>query len=336
LTYSFLPNKNTAVDLSLKFRTQLKESFIEMLQQLEQFRPDIFKPIVTEYFYNLQVASFTGFHSFLYHLTIKLAEQSKFDEIARIMLEFSRGKYESLPRFASSHSIESDFFRVILDQIRLGTTHQEITLYPIDSEIESAVAKVSDVGVRRLEVAYPELAAENAAMVRSILFFDSAGATDERALSFTGDKLQSLILVNGTIEPTWIFFLDKLVHEAAHTYLYAINLSEELVLNTREPKFSSPLRRDDRDMMGIYHATFVIQRLILAFSKILSYGDLTAEDESEVKNLLRYYFSRVDSGYQTVLEHGKLSSLARRLITEGQDCVQELSASFEASPPFVA
>ncbi|WP_321872031.1 aKG-HExxH-type peptide beta-hydroxylase [Paraburkholderia tropica] len=326
MTYSFMPDINVSKELSEKVRIRLKDAYVDMLGQLSDYKPDIFSDAVTEYFYALDAEKFGGLHCFLYHYSISLAGDSHFDEIARLMRQFSDGRYDSLPRYLSAAAVDGRLLREILDQIKLGTTHDQIRLEPLDTALEAELVAIAEHGVARLVRAAPELATENALMVKSILFFDSVGDTSERALSFTGDKLQSMVLINGTHENNWIFVLDKIVHEAAHTYLYGINLDEEMVLNTREFKYASPLRRDERDMLGIYHATFVIQRLILAFTRILDVGGLLSEEEDVIQALLRYYFSRVDDGYRTALEHGILSPLARKLIDEGNEEVSRASA----------
>jgi hypothetical protein len=56
-------------------------------------------------------------------------------------------------------------------------------------------------------------------------------------------------------------YLDKIVHEASHLFVYALNIADELVLNPYDQRFQSPFRQDTRPMIGIYHATFVAARL---------------------------------------------------------------------------
>lgn len=327
MTYGFLPNKQVAIDLRYAFRSRLKESYVDMLEQLSGCAPRVFSDDLISRFIQMDAAMYGGLHCFLYHYSIKLAEQSSFNEIARLINVVTSEKYDDLPRFLPSQSLDKALLREILDQIKLGTTHEAISLVPVSAELERDAARVLEKGIDQLRLAYPELASENDIFVGSVIFFESAGQTNERALSFTGDKLQSLILINAEIERNWIFLLDKLIHEAAHTYLYAINLHEEMVRNPPESKFSSPLRRDERTMLGIYHATFVIQRLILAFTRILEAGHPSEEDRTKIAELLVYYHSRLDVGFATVMEHGDLSDIARRLLTEGQEYANQLRSS---------
>ena len=67
------------------------------------------------------------------------------------------------------------------------------------------------------------------------------------------------------------------------------------------------------------HATFVIQRLIYAFSEMLEKAQLTRSERTEIERLVDHYGERVDAGYEVVLEKGNISPLARRLLDEGQE-----------------
>jgi len=241
-----------------------------------------------------------------------------------LLRELLRGGYSSLPRFVRSSLIDPSLMSGIFGQVTMGTTYKAIQLSRMEPSAEPAVFELIATGEEKLSLVYPELVDEIDALVHTIILFKSEGDTNERALSLTGNRLQSMILINGKFDPSWIFLLDKLVHEAAHAYLFAINLQEELVLNTEGAIYASPLRKDLRDMNAIYHATFVIQRLILAFSRIAAQGDLSDEDRVAVEALLRYYHTRLDGGYDLVMQQGRLSPLAVRLLSEGQETAKSL------------
>ncbi|MCR1767316.1 hypothetical protein B7760_03934 [Burkholderia glumae] len=326
MSYPFLPVLSVASSLSKGFKSQLKSAYDDLLEQLVGYAPDLFSGGIQGYFSALDPIQFNGFHSFAYHYVIRLAEQNKLTEASRLLTVIARDRYETLPRFAPASGIDRDLLREVLAEISGGTSYSEIVLQPLSREREQLAERAMRHGMKILESAYADLAAEIEILVGSIVFFESAGATSERALSLTGDKLQSMALVNGEIDVSWIFLLDKLVHEAAHTYLYGINLREELVHNGPDVKYASPLRRDDRDMLAIYHATFVIQRLIVAFSQILDRAELSNEDRSTIRELLALYGSRLDAGFLTIERHGALSDVAWDLIREGQEHAKSLAS----------
>ncbi|RQU99795.1 HEXXH motif domain-containing protein [Burkholderia cenocepacia] len=325
MTYPFLPVPSVASSLSMGFKSQLKSAYGDLLEQLSAHAPALFPDSVHAYFAALQPAGFNGFHSFTYHYVIRLAEQNRLPDASRLLMVMARDRYETLPRFAPASRIDRELLREVLDEISGGTSYTEIVLRPLPRDKEQRAERAMTRGVRVLEAVYPELAAEIEILVGSVVFFESTGATNERALSLTGDKLQSMILVNGEIDVSWIFLLDKLIHEAAHTYLYGINLREELVHNSPEAKYASPLRRDDRDMLAIYHATFVIQRLLVAFTRIFERAELLGADRATIQEMLALYRARLDAGFSTIERHGDLSDVARGLINEGQDYAKSLA-----------
>ncbi|ASA57966.1 aKG-HExxH-type peptide beta-hydroxylase [Vibrio gazogenes] len=120
---------------------------------------------------------------------------------------------------------------------------------------------------------------------------------------------------------SWIFLLDKYIREGAHSLLFALNLTEELFYNSDEERYSSPLRKDPRPLPGIYHATFVIQRLIYAFKDILKSPHISMSDVETIKKLLSFYLERVNDGYNTVMKYGKLSPIAKDIIQQGQSII---------------
>ncbi|MEX3957873.1 HEXXH motif-containing putative peptide modification protein [Trinickia sp. EG282A] len=335
MKYEFLPNQDVTTDLHQCFKRQLKESYVDMLVQLNSHDHRLFSDPLIEFFHDIDASRFNGFHCFVYHYSIELAEKSNFQEAARLVKLVASEAYQCLPKFVASGAIDASLLSVIFDQVKKGTTHSHIALTRVNQETELIVSRQAAQGIEKLTEVHPQLASHVDTLVESILFFDSAGPTNERALSLTCDRFQSLILINGTIDPGWVFLIDKIIHEAAHTYLYAINLREELVLNTEGSVHASPLRKDARDMVGIYHATFVIQRLIVGLTHLLGHASLTDADRSEIIALLRTYHSSVDDGFATVKKHGLLSPIARELIESGQDLVKSLQrprAVVDASP----
>jgi len=327
MDYKFLPNLDVALDLQKSFKFQLKSSYMEMLEQLHAHDARIFPYSLVTAIASITPSELNGFHNFVYHYGINLMEESNFLETARLIQVLVNEKYSNLPKFVPGKSIDQALMTAIFKGTSTGTTHKAIRLYPVDRDVEETAISQIKVGTDKLNAVYPEIISEINILVDSVLFFDSGGETSERALSLTGNRFQSLILVNGTIDPNWVFLLDKIVHEAAHCYLFAINLREEMITNTEGARYVSPLRRDARDMMALYHATFVIQRLILAFTYLLENGVLNDAERQKIIKTVRFYHSRLDAGFDTVMQHGKLSAIARDLIREGQDFAHSLRSS---------
>lgn len=319
MEFSFIPSREVATALQTSFRQQLKASYIDMLEQLRGAGVEGISEITIDALMAVPASGMNGLFSFVYHRSIELLEESRFAEVGKLFDLLVEGRYDTLPKFLPADRIDAALFSDILSGISKGTTHKEIRLWAVEPRLEGHAAERIKSGMEKLYKALPDLAFEIDTLVGSVMFFESGGDTTERATSLTGNTFQSLILINAVMEPDWIFLLDKFIHEAAHTYLFAMNRQEELVTNTDGPCYQSPLRRDARDMAAIYHATFVIHRLIYAFNNILKKVRIEESDSKKISRLIEYYQSRLDSGFDTVMEHGELSPLGVRLIREGQD-----------------
>ena len=63
-------------------------------------------------------------------------------------------------------------------------------------------------------------------------------------------------------------YIEHVVHEAAHTLLYAHWTQDPLFKNHTKNLYLTPFRRDSRPLSAIYHAAFVLARTIYVFDKI--------------------------------------------------------------------
>ena len=69
------------------------------------------------------------------------------------------------------------------------------------------------------------------------------------------------------------YWIEHIVHEVSHLRLHAMFFQEKFVLNSNdECKFKAPIRDDLRPMFGVFHATFVLARMIRTFKKLSFQG----------------------------------------------------------------
>ncbi|MFO9752127.1 HEXXH motif-containing putative peptide modification protein [Legionella pneumophila serogroup 1] len=65
------------------------------------------------------------------------------------------------------------------------------------------------------------------------------------------------------------YWIEHIVHEVSHLRLHAMFFQEKFILNPDdEYKFRAPIRDDLRPMLGVFHATFVLARMIRVFKKL--------------------------------------------------------------------
>lgn len=67
------------------------------------------------------------------------------------------------------------------------------------------------------------------------------------------------------------YWIEHIVHEVSHLKLHAMFYQERFVLNADDERiFKAPIRDDLRPMLGVFHATFVLSRMVRIF-RLLSF-----------------------------------------------------------------
>ena len=117
---------------------------------------------------------------------------------------------------------------------------------------------------------------------------------------------------------TVINMVDHLIHETAHLYLFALGIEDPLVLNEYEDKFFSPIKNKDRPMLGVYHAAFVLSRVV-QFLRLLTKTTLcTATELTEVNTLIERYTNMASDSFKIVQDHAILTTLGKHMITSAE------------------
>jgi len=106
--------------------------------------------------------------------------------------------------------------------------------------------------------------------------------------------------------------LDRIIHETAHMHLHLLSMYDPLVLNSVNEKFTSPFRKDPRPMIGVFHAYFVLFRLILVM-RDKNFRAVFKNEIGEVDDMLRRYENAYQYSYKVVLEGANFTKLGKRL-----------------------
>jgi hypothetical protein len=167
--------------------------------------------------------------------------------------------------------------------------------------------------------AEPIFLQEIGSLVSTLLLINSTsnmeGATSPR---FFGAVYLSFPKHNLSEHPL-LFLADSLVHEMSHLYLNTIMAYDPLVLNELNNQFSSPVRAELRPMIGVYHAVFVLSRVIRLF--INSERLNLYPDRVFLKSFIKILLSQYETAYQTVSTHGILSELGKQILESTRECI---------------
>jgi len=166
-----------------------------------------------------------------------------------------------------------------------------------------------------MEAGDPALAAEIRSLLREIIL--AAGSDDKNAMTFDGASsfmLWGAIMINANRNDGELEMVQMLAHESAHNLLFGLSADGELVENSAEELFSSPLRKDPRPMDGIYHATFVTARMHRSIKTLVDSGTLSPSFREKALKDLEINTRLFKQGFETVREHGRLSPLGNEVM----------------------
>jgi hypothetical protein len=114
---------------------------------------------------------------------------------------------------------------------------------------------------------------------------------------------------------TLIRMLDRLVHETAHMYLHLLSIYDPFLLNSIEEKYPSPFRKDPRPLIGIFHAHFVIFRLI----NVLQNSSIRSTFKTSLNELDDMLFRYKKAFLETKIilnKYARFTSLGQKLFDE--------------------
>jgi hypothetical protein len=201
-------------------------------------------------------------------------------------------------------------------------------------EVSTNVLKSTECSLNKalkaLELGCPQAHEEFCAVTREIILASSGSASRLKFRGASSFALWGALAINPEAHSNWWDYLATLIHESAHSILFALTRSGPLVLNDPQDRYFSPLRQDDRPMDGIYHAAFVSAREAFVLSRCLENKSLICSgliDEEIVADLTRIKEQSFTSFYEclkVIREHAKLTPL-------GQDILEECEISLKAS-----
>lgn len=209
---------------------------------------------------------------------------------------------------------------------------------PANANIESADINASEQIKKLVEEALVLIATVDKDYSQEMLTFVSEVMILKSDFLKAGSSfdLFGMIYINSSnANQSLIHMVDLLVHEAAHYYLYSLSVDDPLVLNDYDETYFSPIKGRNRPMVGIYHAAFVLFR-VLKFLSLLTNQEnnniaiIQAQDRKEIATLNIKYSKIVAESLETIEKFGKLTELGKKLIEATKQ--EFLALTFEESP----
>lgn len=192
------------------------------------------------------------------------------------------------------------------------TSHLQAPAPEVVAEMRGRICRMIEAMHRIM----PVWAQEFEALVALIILAETEAGTFAGASAFPA---WGAILVNPRSQVTDLDLVVTLIHESSHLKLFSAYLDDEIVLNDPNEVYSSPLRREARPMNGIYHAAFVLARMVSFMhnlSKTGQAGAVIGTDLAVLDTRIKGAIQGFEAAYDVIATQGQLTSLGRTIIEE--------------------
>lgn len=113
-----------------------------------------------------------------------------------------------------------------------------------------------------------------------------------------------------------VYFSEHIIHETSHLHLYTLFALDRLILNNPNETYPAPIRPDPRPMYGIFHATFVLSRMVRIFHQLVE-----ILGNSAYSKCLTVFQKQFFNGYTTIINHAKLTQCGQKIVQSYSDLV---------------
>lgn len=174
--------------------------------------------------------------------------------------------------------------------------------------------------VTDLETAAPLWAEEFTSLISTVLLAESGDDGFAGASAFPG---WGAILINPQRQGDDLALLMTLIHESSHQKLFIAYLDDEVVLNDPDERYSSPLRHEGRPMNGLFHAAYVLARMVCLLADLRRSGKtaLTGASDSRLAEMSANLTRQFNAAHGVIDAHGQLTARGRFIIDEAAAAV---------------
>jgi hypothetical protein len=117
------------------------------------------------------------------------------------------------------------------------------------------------------------------------------------------------------------YYIEHITHETSHQQLLQLMAHDKVLLNDRTRRYPAPIRSDLRPMWGIFHATFVLSRMVRVFRGVIDKNVLEVSSNKVYDKMCKMF----ENGLETVLNHGQLTPNGELILRSLKKCAYEAS-----------
>lgn len=156
----------------------------------------------------------------------------------------------------------------------------------------------------------PGLAAEMDALINTVILakgIQVAGDEPGEFESVTALRAFGAILFNADSTASRLQCVVSLIHEHAHTVLFAHSPNEGVVTNSPDERYTSPLRSDARPVEGIFHQSFVLARMIYGMDLLRKSDSVSPHQADFANEFIDFNVPRFSDAVETLNRHAKFT-----------------------------
>ena len=185
--------------------------------------------------------------------------------------------------------------------------------------------KVS-AAIEMMERFAPGLAAEMKELLTTVIITRgvarSSAAADQLFESSTALRAFGGMLLNAAYAGSVVEAATVLIHETAHTALFALSPKEGVVLNPESERYSSPLREEPRPLEGIFHQVFVLARMIYGMELLRSANGSSQAECDLASEFIEYNVPRFRDAVATVHHHAQLTDAGHMALAAAENYME--------------
>jgi hypothetical protein len=311
--FTALPAGRNAIILLHQYRQLLIKNLIGYLTAIQSSSLDIDISFLIKKYETLDIKeNFSPAIYALFSKLIKVSSDGDVPPIVDVLHQLSILKEEDIhnSEFMVSTILtepwENDFVNKIRTETIPSENDQKTIILPVInpdlSELTKAYTDVFEfIGKIDLEF-YQEILC----YVTRLKLFNGKGLTATTSSSVFGAVYLNLPMQNEDMEP---YFCEHIIHETSHLQLEILFAFDKIVLNKETEKFKSPLRTDPRPILGIFHATFVLSRMVRLFKRIVK-----QRPGNEYVKKLELFRRQFDQGLETVEKNAILTEKGKLIL----------------------
>ena len=315
---SAVPQNHAAELLHKAYKQRFIHSFIQLINYAQQVLSKDYQSILAQ-LDQLEINSSNFISPWLYCQYFKLLESMKQDEVITVELIIQRliddRRWLIHERIIASGLQNEWEKQVFVEEVSVafGTDCLK-AVSPSQEELNEFKVAVSDA-MNIIAKADSDLLTEINVFVSIINLVKSKVNVGATSPKFFGAIYLSL--PDDLLHLHQLMLIEHLVHETSHLYLNTVLAHDPLVLNETQERFISPIRSDLRPMLGIYHAAFVLSRVLRVFKRM---QNQKLYDDQALNLSIDSLTKKYEEAFDTASQNAVLTQLGKQILSSTREC----------------